>query len=557
MSKDGRHDTGGRGVVDEPMDARFIEPEDVRRFPALRAGPDEELSGCAEAGDCFGLLLDAALRVPGVDRGWIYVAGAGEGSGRVVACRGLGEGPASGVSPQASAWLERAMAGDLSGENAAESLMEGLCPPVILPVFNEGDVSMYLAVASHGGVDVPRSIVSVLEGMTSLARGAVKLILHRGEPEHRVSERTMMLHQSEARFRQLAEATFEGVAVTESGILLDGNPRMAEMHGYRLEEMIGRPVTDFVAPGSRDLVRHHISGGIEATYEYEGLHKDGSTFHAEVRASMRDWLGRSIRVTAIRDISGIKETAARLRSLQTEFRHAQRLGLVSEVSAGILHQIGQPLCSMGMNLSAALRRLRAPEPEIAEALPMLEDIERDLAMVRKTISRLRALADPGKPSRVRVDLNPMIGDVLGLVAEEAERRHVRIDAEPGDGMTTVHGDPVQLSQVVLILLNNSFDACEGLPAERRIVRVRTETCGDGGWVRVSVSDMGAGIRADVMDNLFAPFLTTKQNGLGMGLRLSQTIIHSHGGHIHGANRTDECGAEFTFSLPARVDESYP
>ena len=262
--------------------------------------------------------------------------------------------------------------------------------------------------------------------------------------------------------------------------------------------------------------------------------------------SARNWDGRQILVAAVRNVTEIKEAGARVQTLQMELQMAQRLGLVSEISAGIIHQIGQPLTAMGLNLSVAIDRLRAVDSR--PVVEVLEDVDRDLRLVRKTITHLRSLANPGRPTVSRFDVNGMVMDVLGLIAREAARRRVRVEADLRRSLPEVDGDAVQLSQVLLVLLHNAFDAVDSLAADRRIVCVTTESLSPGS-IALRVIDSGQGIPADVQERLFSPFLSNKPDGLGIGLRLSQTIVQAHRGSIQGRNRTDGAGAEFEVVLP--------
>lgn len=375
--------------------------------------------------------------------------------------------------------------------------------------------------------------------------------------ERRVVERTVELNQSEARFRQLAEATFEGIAVTENAILVDGNPQLAEIHGYELAEMIGRPVMDFIAPESRALVTQHLREGYGAAYECYGLRKNGSTFPAEVHACMRSWHGKQTRVTALRDLTGVKQAAASLQAQQTELEHAQRLGLVSEVSAGIIHQIGQPLCGMGANLAAALANVGSCDRQSCGAFEIINDVNADVERLRKVVVHLRALANPGRANRARFDFNMMVSDVLRLLTAEAGRRSMKIATKLGPDLPEMDGDSVQLSQIVLNLVRNAFDSCAERPPDERRVGVVTRLIEGGSLLELCVSDSGTGIAPDALENLFAPFFTTKPEGLGMGLRLSQTIVHAHGGTIDGRNNPDGVGATFRVSLPVDSDNDYP
>ena len=228
--------------------------------------------------------------------------------------------------------------------------------------------------------------------------------------EQRVAERTLELNQSENRFRALAEASFEGVAISEDGILLDGNSHFARIHGYALAEMIGRPVTDFIAPESQAEVSSSIASGREGSYEYMGMRKDGTLFPAEVHGRMEDWMGRTLRLSTIRDLTESKQTTSRLQALRTEFEHVQRLALVSEVNAGIIHQISQPLSAMAANISSVTTRLEACKKQRCESkgcdpLGIIRDIDADIARMRGIVTQLRTLVDPERPSHKEIDFN--------------------------------------------------------------------------------------------------------------------------------------------------------
>ena len=219
--------------------------------------------------------------------------------------------------------------------------------------------------------------------------------------ERRVAERTAELNRTEARFRQLAEATFEGIAISEDGILMDCNPQLARINGYEIQEMIGRPILDFIAPESLDFVKQRLSDPHETSYEFMGLRKDGSTFPGECHASMRSWQGRRTRVSAVRDLTKVKQAAARMQAQQTELAHAQRLALVSEVSAGIVHQMGQPLSAIGMNIAAALASPKTCGSSQCRNLEVLADLQSDVGRMRDTVTpTLKGFGGCGKAGPV-------------------------------------------------------------------------------------------------------------------------------------------------------------
>ena len=389
----------------------------------------------------------------------------------------------------------------------------------------------------------------VLTDITERKQAALALQDLNQTLESRVARRTMQLRQSEARFSQLAEATFEGVAISEDGILLDGNPQLAALHGYEPAEMNGRPLADFVAPESRAMVATRIGDAIDSTCEFVGLRKDGSRFPAESHARMGTWLGSRMRISAVRDLTTVKQALARLHAQQAELEHAQRLALVSEISAGIIHQLGQPLSAMAANLAVVKLGCAGHEPRCRESLEIVSDIEADVARMRNIVIHLRALADPEHPDRVGINCNEIVAEVLPLLRQKAEARQIRLSLELDDALPAVVGDVVQLSQVILNLVSNAFDAAEGCAPERRGVLITTRALAGYG-VELSVRDTGCGIAPEALARMFTPFFSTKPEGLGVGLRLSRTIVEAHRGSIQGCNNADGIGATFWVRLPA-------
>jgi two-component system sensor kinase FixL len=339
------------------------------------------------------------------------------------------------------------------------------------------------------------------------------------------------------------------VAVSENGILLDGNLCLAEIHGYRLEEMIGRPVADFVAPESRALVARRCDDDFREAYEYSALHKDGSVFPAEAHGRTKVWQGRTTRMTALRDLTLAKQAEAELQARQSELEHAQQLALVSEISAGIIHQLAQPLSAMGANVFSAISTLDKRALSTAEMLDVLTDIQDGVGNMRDIVIHLRALTNPQKSDRVAMDLNAILQKVLPLVRAKAASHRARIELDLAPDLPPVQADLVQLGQVILNLSRNALEACHDCPPERRVVAISTREI-PGEQVELCVRDAGTGIAPETMDRLFTPFFSTKPDGLGVGLRLSQTIVRSHCGTITAENNAGGFGAAFRVTLPA-------
>jgi two-component system sensor kinase FixL len=178
---------------------------------------------------------------------------------------------------------------------------------------------------------------------------------------------------------------------------------------------------------------------------------------------------------------------------------------------------------------------------------ILKDIVQDNSRASEVIRRMRALAKKEELEFAPLDVEGLIGDVIMLVHSDAILHGVRVLVELNSGSPAVRGDRVQLQQVLLNLLLNAFDAMKATRLKEREVRVQAKSNG-AAMIQISVSDNGAGLTSNKLDKIFAPFYTTKREGLGMGLSICRSIIAAHGGRLWAENNPDR-GATFYFTVP--------
>jgi PAS domain S-box-containing protein len=262
-----------------------------------------------------------------------------------------------------------------------------------------------------------------------------------------------------------------------------------------------------------------------------------------------DGEGRFLGIRASnRDISKRKESEFEVRQQQDELAHVTRVATLGELSSSIAHEINQPLAAIRNYASAAQRLLSKSEPDLSKAKDALEGILRDDRRAAEVISRVRELLRKEEPRHQPVRLNQVIREILAFIRNDAILEGLTIETKFAPDLPVVPGDRVQLQQVILNLMLNAMDAMNDVKPELRKLVIETGRNGNRD-VEVSVRDSGGGIDEDRRGRLFEPFFTTKTKGMGMGLAISQRIIHAHGGAIRGRNEPGG-GATFWFTLPA-------
>ncbi|WP_323688289.1 MULTISPECIES: sensor histidine kinase [unclassified Rhizobium] len=216
------------------------------------------------------------------------------------------------------------------------------------------------------------------------------------------------------------------------------------------------------------------------------------------------------------------------------------------MSASIAHEVNQPLSAV-MNYSSACQRwLTAGPPNIERALKALDRLVQSANSAADVVSRIRALFKQSTDKRDSAELGAVVRQARDLLAEEAGRRRMTMNIEGESGLRPVPFDGVQIQQVLVNLIRNGMDAMASVSSER-VLDIRAFRAGD--MVRIEVKDRGRGIQFP--EKIFEPFFTTKDEGMGMGLAISRSIIESHGGQLW-AERNEPCGAIFVFTLPLDV-----
>jgi PAS domain S-box-containing protein len=247
------------------------------------------------------------------------------------------------------------------------------------------------------------------------------------------------------------------------------------------------------------------------------------------------------------DITAHKQAIAQAREQRQQLAHLGRAAVLGELSGAFAHELAQPLTSILGNAEAALQLLPPDTPALTEIRDILRDIIKDDVRAAEVIQRLRAMLTQGEIQRRPVDLNQLVREVLSLARSDLITRNVSVITQLDPLVGLVLADPVQLQQVLLNLIVNACEAMSGSPASQRRLTIATTLLDEGRVIECSVADRGCGIPSGDAERIFQPFVTSKKQGLGLGLAICRSIIEAHGGRLWAENATEDGGAVFRFT----------
>jgi len=282
--------------------------------------------------------------------------------------------------------------------------------------------------------------------------------------------------------------------------------------------------------------------------------KDGTSFPVEYTSTpIKNHQDETVgSVVVFRDISEQKKAEEEARQHQADLAHVARLSTMGEMASGIAHEINQPLTAIATNAHACLRMMEQNENETEKVMDVLERIGSQAERAGEIIRQLRQFVKKESPGLSQIDINEVINEVVLLLKTEIARADVRIKLNLATDLGTVMALHVQIDQVLLNLARNAIEAMMDIPVENRLLEISSFREGEK-HVAVTVSDSGPGLNPALVDTLFNPFVTTKPNGMGLGLSISHGIIEAHKGQIMLDSAVTR-GAKFKFVLPVEQQE---
>jgi two-component system sensor kinase FixL len=241
------------------------------------------------------------------------------------------------------------------------------------------------------------------------------------------------------------------------------------------------------------------------------------------------------------------QAEARLRQVETDFRHAARLSTLGELTASIAHEVKQPLSAILTNAETSQRWLNRDEPNLPKVRQLTERICDSARRASDIIERIQDMAGKREPVRTRLDFNEVVQQALVFVRHESDDKSVKVTLALGEELPPILGDRIQLQQVIVNLLVNSIQAMRPIDRDRRDIALTTTLDGPG-RLSLVVRDSGPGIPPAHLERVFEGFFSTKEDGMGIGLAICQSIMAAHGGAITAANHA-EGGAAFRITMP--------
>ena len=374
-----------------------------------------------------------------------------------------------------------------------------------------------------------------------------------------ISERKQVeaaLREREARLTSILETVPDAIIVIdEHGLIESFSPAAERLFGYKPEEVIGRNISQLMPSPYREqhdrYMLNYLTTGVRKIIGIgrvvSGMRRDGSVFPMELAVGEVNLGGRRLFTGFVRDLTERQETKKRMQELQTELLHVSRVSAMGQMSATLAHELNQPLTAVINYVKAATRLLdRADAVGTAKAKETMDKAAAQAARAGQIIRRLRNFVEKGHPERRTESLNKVMEEASALALVGAKESNVRVHMAllPDDASVMI--DKIQIQQVILNLVRNAVEAMAD--CDRRELTIATAAEPESpSLMRVTVSDTGPGLPPDVAAQLFQPFVTTKQKGMGLGLSICRSIIEAHGGSLW-QERTAE-GTAFHFTVP--------
>lgn len=382
--------------------------------------------------------------------------------------------------------------------------------------------------------------------------GVVGQAMRRAAHDRRIAH--AQLQAREAHLQSILDTVPDAmVVIDERGVIQSFSATASTLFGWSAAEVIGRNVSllmpdAYARAHDGHLARYMATGErhiIGIGRVVVGQRRDGATFPIELAIGEGRTEGQRFFTGFIRDLTERQETERRLQDLQSDFIHVARLSALGEMASALAHELNQPLSAAANFINGSSRLLDDTPPNLDRLRRALEQSGEQLLRAGHIIRKLRDFVSKGETERRPENLRQLLEEAGALAMVGAGDRGVRLVYDLDRPLEPVMVDKVQIQQVVLNLMRNGIDAMQA--GAVRELHVSARPVG-ADMVEVAVADTGPGISPAIAGQLFQPFVTTKADGMGIGLSISRTIVEAHGGRI-AVESCPGAGARFHFTLP--------
>jgi two-component system sensor kinase FixL len=354
----------------------------------------------------------------------------------------------------------------------------------------------------------------------------------------------------------LMDAAVDAIIIIDSeGKILRFNRAAQEMFVYTAKEVCGRNVSMLMSDNHSikhdEYIKHYLDTGearvIGLVLEETGVKSDGSTFPLKLSVGEVKGDGGSQFISIIHDLSEKKAGEEKVRQLEEQLLHADRLVILGELTAGIAHEINQPLTAIAAYADAGrhlIQRSSGGSPENINVI--CEKIAEQSRRAAEVVQRLRKLVQTGSVSKARHDINKIVNNTILLFDYEIKKRILKLEFFPAEGIDILYVDDIQIQQILINLVKNGLDAIRSSGQKEGRITIHVKKTGK--VVFIEVQDNGPGVSQADRRHLFESFFTTKPKGVGLGLSICKNIAAAHGGNLKYESPV-EGGSRFTLTLP--------
>ncbi len=355
--------------------------------------------------------------------------------------------------------------------------------------------------------------------------------------------------QIEAKLNAIFNASVEGIITYDtSDIIVSANAAVETIFGYKPEELVGYNICKLMPSSPSCSFPPKAAEDVGQIQEIEGVHKNGSLVPLDLSIAEFSIDNERYFTNIVRDVSLRKYREQQDKEHLDELAHVTRLGLMGEMASGIAHEVNQPLAAISGYAQVSLNLINTENPDLVKLAEILTKTQQQALRAGLIIHRMREFIKSHAKHRSAADVNTLIYEAVSLCIAELKHSGIKLKFEQKNNLPPIYVDHVQIEQVIINLIRNSVDALQNLPVkQQRQIAIHSQLTSNNN-IQVRIKDNGPGLDDNQKQKIVMPFYTTKDDGMGMGLSISRSLIEAHKGTLR-FNSIVGKGTTFYFTLP--------